>query len=196
VIRGALFVLLLVLPSFALAQERSSEESIARHVFDETPEWEAAAVAQVPLAAPHGTTVCRQGRVVPHSGYRDVHMGCWPAQEHAVLTVPDGVAYLAIRHGAGVDLSWIGGGPFELHDGHTLRIEIDDHETARIAGWVVGAVGVATGIVGLLLATLLAPPGRVDTSLAIVGVVGWVVGLGVGIPLVAWGDGVRATILP
>jgi hypothetical protein len=197
--RAVLALLVVASASTARAQERSTEESIARHVFDEgTPLWEADAEARVRLDAPAASIVCRQGRVVPRDGFREVHMGCWPATDaltvERALTVPSGAAYLAIRHGAGADLSWIGGGPVTLLDAHTLRLEVDDHESARVAGWVVLATGLAGCIAGLVIAAATAHPPElawVVTGLASLGV-----GLSVGIPLAAWGDGVRVSVVP
>ena len=187
----AIACLLAATPSVGLAQEQSTEESTARHVFDGPPAWEASADIEVRLTAPADMIVCRQGRVTRRSGWRDVYMGCWPTgSESRVLRVPDGHAYLAIRRGVS-DLSWIQA--VDLHDGTTLHVDREDHETFRIVGWVFCGVGLVGPIVAWAVAVALRALSPAADALAGVTAAGGVL-LGVGIGFAAWNDGVRVSV--
>lgn len=176
------------------AQERATEQSSLVHVFDETPVWETDAdLIEVPLEAPAELTICRQGRIVTTGSGREAHMGCWPrdGSGRSVLRVPSGTAYLAV-HRAVEDLSWIGDGAVELHEGSSLHVRFDDHLPIRIAGWIFGGVALVGAIVCLALSAVVGPiAGTVrytDVPLAVSGGVLAGLMLVVGIPLVAWGD--------
>jgi hypothetical protein len=186
----------LILLAFALAsaglparaQEVTNEESEVRHIFDDTPVWEADADASVQLIVPTVLTVCRQGRVVRRGGYREAHMGCWSqdAANGFRLEVPSGPGFLAVRHG--LDLSWIGDGATALHDGDILRLDIDDHLAVRIVGWVVLALAVADiAFAAVALGTRLF---RSDIGPFVALIVGGAAVV-VGIAMVFAGDGVR-----
>lgn len=136
----------------AAAQERASEEHEVRHVYDDPPEWEATADADVTLEAPDELTICRQGRIVPQGSLRIAHMGCWgtgPREGDAArrLRVPSGLAFIGVRRG--LDLEWIGSG-VSLDDGSILRLRVSDNLPVRIVGWSLFAVSLVTAVVGVI----------------------------------------------
>ncbi len=133
----------------ASAQERTSEEHEVRHVYDETPEWESPADADVTLEAPADLTICRQGRIVSEGALIFAHMGCWGTGAlagHAVrrLSVPPGLAYIGVRRG--LDLEWIGSG-VSLYDGSVLRVRVSDNLPVRIVGWSLFGLSLLTAVV-------------------------------------------------
>lgn len=136
----------------AAAQERTSEEHEVRHVYDETPEWESPADADVTLEAPAELTICRQGRIVSEGALVFAHMGCWGTGATAGdstrrLSVPTGLAYIGVRRG--LDLEWLGGG-VSLFDGSILHLRVTDNLPVRIAGWSLFGVALVTAVVGVV----------------------------------------------
>lgn len=184
--------------SAAHAQERSTEASLVFHVFDEQPVWEGTAEANVELEAPPELTLCRQGRVVPLDGRREVHMGCWPVSPtgHARLDVPAGPAFLAAHRGG--EITWLAGLPIELHDHMLLRVHFEDRMPIRIAGWIGGAVGIVAGVICLVLSVTVAATrdpmtgsSLANVPLEVTGAALGVTGVALGVALVSWGDSIE-----
>jgi hypothetical protein len=200
--RHTLVLGLVVIASTAIpvrAQERPTEDSQLRHVYDDSPVWEstAAPIVGVVLEMPSGLSICRQGRISILASGRIAHMGCWPDayEGRSVLDVPTGPAFLALHRGV-EDLSWIGDGAIPLRSGSRLRLTIEDRLPIRVVGWVVGIGALVAAIVCFIVSGSNGPVDRItgtrgsDPVTLVAGSALAALAFAVGIPLVAWGDSV------